>query len=232
MFRLGIAVPRAEVLEAQIDDPHKIVEPVSGGQFARFAESFGCTLGGNRVGAGLAQVIAREDQLADPASWLVAGRRIVMCRGRIDTSRVADAPPGSLALRGGTAARTRRQGGAKRYGHAILAPVQWLIDNAVLVAFLAGLVAVLVALVVLAVRMLGAYRRVRTATVALSAAGGALAGDVDRVTAALAALPERQAEVQQAIADLSQRAAAVCVLARHYLVAERILRSPFWFVGR
>jgi hypothetical protein len=114
---------------------------------------------------------------------------------------------------------------------AILAPVTWLIDNAVLVSFLVGLVAVLAALVILAVRIYGAYVTVRAATTTLSNAGGALAEDVNRVSAALAALPERQLEVQQAITDLQQRAAAVGVLARHAMAAQRILRSPLWFVG-
>lgn len=116
--------------------------------------------------------------------------------------------------------------------HAILAAVNWLIDNAILMSFLVALAAVLAALIVLAVRIRGAYCRVRTATTALSEAGRVLAEDVNRVTAALAALPDRQTEVQQAIADLSQRAAAVGVLARHAMVAQRILRSPLWFVGR
>ncbi len=112
------------------------------------------------------------------------------------------------------------------------AAVNWVVDNAVLVSFLVGLVAVLCALVVLAVRMRGAYVRVRAATTTLSAAGGALAEDVNRVTVALAALPERQLEVHQAIADLQARAAAVGVLARHAVVAQRILRRPLWFVGQ
>ncbi len=115
---------------------------------------------------------------------------------------------------------------------AILAAVNWLIDNAVLVSFLVGLVAVVVALVVLAVRARGAYVRVRAATKTLSEAGAALSEDVTRVTTALAALPERQLEVQQAITDLQQRAAAAGVLARHAVAAQRILRSPLWFVGR
>lgn len=114
---------------------------------------------------------------------------------------------------------------------AILAAVNWLIDNAVLVSFLVGAVAVVLALIVLAVRAWGAYVRVRAATTALSQAGGALAEDVNRVTLALAALPERQLEVQQAITDLQARAAAVGVLARHAIAAQRILRSPLWFVG-
>ena len=110
--------------------------------------------------------------------------------------------------------------------------MNWLIDNAVLVSFLVALVAIVIALVVLAVRIRGAYCRVRAATTALSEAGRALADDVNRVTAALAALPDRQTEVQEAITHLSQSAAAVGVLARHALVAHRILRSPLWFFGR
>lgn len=116
-------------------------------------------------------------------------------------------------------------------GRAILAHVGWLNDNAVLVAFLVGLVAVLAALVVLGIRTWRAYRQVKSAATVLSAAGGALAADVSRVGAAAAALPERQAELQQAIVDLQRRAAAIGVLARHTVIAQRILRRPLWFVG-
>lgn len=121
-----------------------------------------------------------------------------------------------------------RPPGARR---AILAAVQWANDNAVLLAFLVGLVAVLVSLVVLGLRGWTAYKQVRVATIALAASGSALAEDVNRVSEALAALPERQAELQQAITDLQRRAAAVGVLARHTVIAQRILRRPLWFVG-
>jgi hypothetical protein len=140
-------------------------------------------------------------------------------------------PQGPCSSRGPGSSRGRPHDDDVPGAHAILAPVNWLIDNAVLVSFLVGLVAVLIALVILVVRALGAYRRVRVATTTLSKAGGALAEDVNRVTAALAALPERQLELQQAITDLQQRAAAVGVLARHAIAAQRILRSPLWFVG-
>lgn len=116
-------------------------------------------------------------------------------------------------------------------GRAILARVGWLNDNAVLVAFLVGLIAVLAALAVLGVRAWRAYGQVKSAATVLSAAGGALAADVNRVSAAAAALPERQAELQQAIVDLQRRAAAIGVLARHTVIAQRILRRPLWFVG-
>jgi hypothetical protein len=136
-----------------------------------------------------------------------------------------------VAVQAANAPQQRHTADDAAPARAILAPVNWLIDNAVLVSFLVGLVAVLAALVILAVRIYGAYVTVRGATATLSSAGGALAEDVNRVTAALAALPERQLEVQQAISDLQQRAAAVGVLARHAMAAQRILRSPLWFVG-
>ena len=132
---------------------------------------------------------------------------------------------------GGAAAPADR-GDGRGPTRAILAAVNWVIDNAVLVSFLVGLVAVLAALVVLAVRVRGAYVKVQAATTTLAAAGGALAEDVNRVSVALAALPERQLEVQQAVTDLQARAAAVGVLARHALAAQRILRGPLWFVGQ
>jgi hypothetical protein len=116
-------------------------------------------------------------------------------------------------------------------GRAILAAVQWANDNAVLLAFLVGLVAVLASLVVLALRGWTAYKQVKVASTTLAASGAALAEDVNRLSEALAALPERQAELQQAITDLQRRAAAVGVLARHTVIAQRILRRPLWFVG-
>jgi hypothetical protein len=142
----------------------------------------------------------------------------------------SDSWAGSIATGRSTCAFTQSE--VYPCARAILAPVNWLIDNAVLVSFLVALVAVLLSLAVLGIRIGGAYRRVRVATKTLSVAGGALADDVHRVVAALAALPDRQAEVQQAITELSQRAAAVGVLARHAMAAHRILRSPLWFVGR
>ncbi len=109
--------------------------------------------------------------------------------------------------------------------------MQWANDNAVLLAFLVGLVAVLASMVVLALRGWTAYKQVKVASTVLAASGAALAEDVNRLSEALAALPERQAELQQAITDLQRRAAAVGVLARHTVIAQRILRRPLWFVG-
>lgn len=110
--------------------------------------------------------------------------------------------------------------------------MDWVWDNAVLLAFLVGLAAVLVALAVLALRGWALYRTIRRNTRALGAAAAALSADVQRVADAAALLPERQAEVQQAVADVQRRAAALGVLARHTVLAQRILLGPLRYVGR
>lgn len=110
--------------------------------------------------------------------------------------------------------------------------MQWVWDNAVLLAFLVGLVAALAGLALLGARAWGAYRAVRGASRQLGAAGQALSAEAARVSAAVAALPERQAEIQAAVEQLRERAQALGVLARHVVIAQRILLGPLRYMGR
>jgi DMSO reductase anchor subunit len=110
--------------------------------------------------------------------------------------------------------------------------VQWLVDNAVLVAFIVFLVLLLGSLAHLGLRAWRAFRRVRRASRALGAAAQALSADVQRVSDAVAALPRRQEELQEAIAQVQRSAAAVGVLARHAVVAQRVLLAPLRYIGR
>ncbi|HWH15765.1 MAG TPA: hypothetical protein VNT51_13560 [Miltoncostaeaceae bacterium] len=110
--------------------------------------------------------------------------------------------------------------------------MNWIWDNAVLLAFLVGLVAVLVALAVLVLRGLRLYRTVRRSAGTMSAAARALADDVQRVADAAAGVPERQAEIARTLEDVQRQAAALGVLARHTLAAQRILLGPLRYMGR
>lgn len=110
--------------------------------------------------------------------------------------------------------------------------MRWIWDNAVLVAFLVGLSAVLLGIALAAIRGLGAWRAMRAATRTMGAAGGALSDDVARVTAAVAGLSDRSGEVQTAVALVRERAAAIAVLARHVGVAQRVLLAPVRYLGR
>jgi hypothetical protein len=110
--------------------------------------------------------------------------------------------------------------------------VDWIWDNAVLLAFLVGLAAALIGLALLGLRAWGAWRALRGATRSLGAAGQALAADAARVSAAVSALPQRQAEVQAAIETLRFRAQALGVLSRHVVLAQRVLLGPLRYLGR
>lgn len=110
--------------------------------------------------------------------------------------------------------------------------MQWLVDNAVLVAFIVWLVLVLASLAYLGLRGWQAYRRLRRSSKVLGAAAQTLSADVQRVSDAVAALPRRQEELQEAILQAQRSAAAVGILARHAVVAQRILLSPAKYLGR
>jgi len=109
--------------------------------------------------------------------------------------------------------------------------VDFVADNAVALSAIVLGVLVLAALVVLAVAGLRLWRVVKGAQARVSIAGEALSAETERLQAALAAMPERQAELQREIASLSQRAKALGVLARHAAEAADTLRSPLRYLG-
>lgn len=90
--------------------------------------------------------------------------------------------------------------------------MDWLSDNHVwLSAAIVGFI-ILVALVVLVLRALRLWRAVKAAMRASTEAAELVTAEVDRMNAAVAALPDRQAEVQRAIADLQARVRMLGVL--------------------
>jgi Flp pilus assembly protein TadB len=109
--------------------------------------------------------------------------------------------------------------------------VDFVVDNAVaLSAILLGVV-VLAALAVLALAGLKLWRRTRAAQKRIGRESEALAAQADRLSAALAAMPERQAELQGEIASLQQRVAALAVLAQSASEAQETLRFPLRYFG-
>lgn len=110
--------------------------------------------------------------------------------------------------------------------------MNWIWDHAVPLAFLVFLVLVLGTLLVLALCGLRLFRTVKRSTRTMSAAAAALSADVQRVADAARGLPERQGEIGDVLADVQRQAAALGVLTRHALAAQRILLGPLRYMGR
>jgi hypothetical protein len=109
--------------------------------------------------------------------------------------------------------------------------VDFIVDNAVpLSAILLG-VLVLIGLVVLVIAGLRLWRVVKAAQARVSIAGELLSAEAERLQAALAAMPERQAELQRELTSLSQRVTALGVLASHAGEAAQTLRYPLRYLG-
>ena len=105
-------------------------------------------------------------------------------------------------------------------------------DNGVPIAAIIFGVLVLAALAILAVAGLRLWRVVKSVQRQLLRAGGALAAEAALLEESLARQPERRAELQDALAGLSQRVEVLRVLASHAAEAAKILRSPLRYVGR
>jgi hypothetical protein len=110
--------------------------------------------------------------------------------------------------------------------------VDFVADNGVSIAAIIFGVLVLAALVILAVAGLRLWRVVKGVQRQLLRAGGALAAEAALLSEALERQPERQAELQDALAALAQRVALLRALASHASEAADILRSPLRYVGR
>ncbi len=139
-------------------------------------------------------------------------------------SATRGSPPGSSASIGAIAARG--------YRGCDTAPVDFVVDNAVaLSAIFLGAI-VLIALAILAVTGLRLWRRARAAQKRVGRETEVLAAQADRLSAALDAMPQRQAELQYEIRSLQGRIAALQVLARHASEAQQTLRAPLrYFTG-
>jgi hypothetical protein len=110
--------------------------------------------------------------------------------------------------------------------------MDFMVDNAVPLSAIALGVLVIVALAVLAVRALRLWRVLKATERHISGATAGLLAETDRLSAALAALPDRQAELQGSIASLSARVRVLSVLARSASEASAVLRSPLRYLGR
>jgi hypothetical protein len=111
--------------------------------------------------------------------------------------------------------------------------MDFLADNATVATVIVIGVIILVALAVAAIAGLRLWRVVRAAEKRVSVAGAELAAESDRLSASIAAMPERQAELQDAVASLQGRVAALTVLAQTASNASAVLRSPLrYLTGR
>jgi hypothetical protein len=109
--------------------------------------------------------------------------------------------------------------------------VDFVTDNGPALAAIAFGVLVLVGLIVLGVRALMLWRAIKAAKRAVETHLAALTAEADRLSSELARLPERQAELQRAIAVLQSRIGYAKVLAEHAGEAMATLRSPLRYLG-
>ena len=105
-------------------------------------------------------------------------------------------------------------------------------DNAVWLSALVLLALVLASLVVLGVSGLRLFRVLKATQKRIGAAAAVLAAEAERLSAAMAALPDRQAEVQDAVASLGVRVKVLGVLASAAADAAETLRAPLRYIGR
>jgi hypothetical protein len=110
--------------------------------------------------------------------------------------------------------------------------VDFIVDNAVWLSALVLLALVLASLAVLGLSGWRLYRVLKGTQKRIGVAAASLSAEDDRLSAAMAALPERQAEVQDAVARLGMRVKALGVLASAASEAADILRAPLRYVGR
>jgi hypothetical protein len=109
--------------------------------------------------------------------------------------------------------------------------VDFVTDNGPALAAIAFGVLVLVGLIVLGVRALMLWRAIKAAKREVETHLTALMAEADRLSADLARLPGRQAELQRALGVLQSRIGYARVLAEHAGEAMATLRSPLRYLG-
>jgi hypothetical protein len=109
--------------------------------------------------------------------------------------------------------------------------MDFLVDNATVVTVIVIAVIVLIAIALAALAGLRLWRVVRAAEKRVSVVGAELAAETDRLSAALDAMPERQAELQTAVVSLQARVAALGVLAHTAATASAVLRWPLRYLS-
>ena len=105
-------------------------------------------------------------------------------------------------------------------------------DNAVWLSALVLLALVLAALLVLGLSGLRLFRVLKSTQKRIGAVAATLSAEAERLSAAMAALPERQAEVQDAVAALGVRVRVLGVLTSAAADAAEVLRAPLRYIGR
>jgi HAMP domain-containing protein len=110
--------------------------------------------------------------------------------------------------------------------------MDFIVNNAVQLSAIALGVLVLAGLAALGIAGFRLWRVVRAAQERVGEVGAQLAAEGDRLQASLAALPDRQAEVQASIISLQRRVAALAVLSSSAGQAAAVLRAPLRYLGR
>ena len=110
--------------------------------------------------------------------------------------------------------------------------MDFIVDNAVALSAIVFGVLAIAGLAVAGVSGLRLWRVLRGTERRIAGATADLMSEADRLSAALAALPERQKELQGSIASLSARVRVLGVLARAASEASAVLRSPLSYIGR
>ena len=110
--------------------------------------------------------------------------------------------------------------------------MDFIVDNAVGLSAIALGALVIAGLAVAGLSGLRLWRVLKGTERRISGATADLMAEADRLSAALAALPERQQELQGSIAVLSARVRVLGVLARAASEAAAVLRSPLSYIGR
>jgi hypothetical protein len=110
--------------------------------------------------------------------------------------------------------------------------VDFVVDNAVWLSALLMLALILVGLLVLGLSGFRLWRVLKATQKRIGAGAAALSAEADRLSVAMAALPERQAEVQDAVARLAVKVRVLGVLARAASEAAAVLRAPLNYLGR
>lgn len=109
---------------------------------------------------------------------------------------------------------------------AILGAVEWAFDNLVWLSVLLAIVVIVAGIVAMAVTGLRMYRAVRASASAAGEAGASLTAEVERLSAAADALPERGDELQREIAELKARSAVLGVLVHQASELFALVRTP------
>ena len=110
--------------------------------------------------------------------------------------------------------------------------MDFVVDHAVPLSAIVLGVLVLSGLAVLGLSGLRLWRLLKATQRRIGGAAASLGAEAERLSAAVAALPERQAEVQQAIGSLATRVRVLGVLVRSASEASAALRSPLRYLGR